>query len=533
MKISLVVPVHNAYKYVKKALISVLRNFDFDNGEVLIVDDFSDNKTARLLDKFAAKYPEKFRIIRNTVNLGFLKSCNMAASNVSGDIIVFLNSDCEIPKDFSSRVAACFRHDENIIAASPIASQSASFTLNNILPLEITNALLKKRRIPQYPDIPHAEGFCLCVRKSYVDKYGLFDTVYGFGYCEEVDFCFGVRARGLRCVLIDNLYVKHARNKSFGKTKTEALAKNNKILFDKWGDMVHQKEITRFENPMISVIRDTFGIFRTGVFFLFKLRRQKVSNRIKTLKNLFKIKKYQNGMSKKVVYTAIAGNSDLIPIVPDYVSKDWDYVCFTDNKTLLKLGQFGPWKIKPLQFSLLDDTKNARWHKTHPAELFPEYTESLWLDANINILTPYIFDFLKDTEKELLVPKHYCRRCVYQEIEVVNARGKEKTNVIENIENFLQQQGMPRNFGLNETNIIYRKHTANVKKLMDDWWFMIENYSKRDQLSFSYVLWKNSIDIRSITMPNARIDFKDFKMFTHNPKDTITGKVLSFLFPSK
>ena len=115
----------------------------------------------------------------------------------------------------------------------------------------------------------------------------------------------------------------------------------------------------------------------------------------------------------------------------------------------------------------------------------------------------------------------------------MNARGKEKTNVIENIENFLQQQGMPRNFGLNETNIIYRKHTANVKKLMDDWWFMIENYSKRDQLSFSYVLWKNSIDIRSIAMPNARIDFKDFKMFTHNPKDTITGKVLSFLFPSK
>ncbi len=65
---------------------------------------------------------------------------------------------------------------------------------------------------------------------------------------------------------------------------------------------------------------------------------------------------------------------------------------------------------------------------------------------------------------------------------------------------------------------------------MDEWWYYIENYSKRDQLSLSYVLWKNQVKIEDISIPNARIDDKNFKVFSHNPERTITGKILSFIF---
>ena len=90
---------------------------------------------------------------------------------------------------------------------------------------------------------------------------------------------------------------------------------------------------------------------------------------------------------------------------------------------------------------------------------------------------------------------------------------------------------MPRNYGLNETNIIYRKHNSKkIKKIMTEWWNMIKNYSKRDQLSLSYILWKNNIPVNKICIDNARIDIKNFKIYTHKSQNTIQEKILKLIF---
>lgn len=263
-----------------------------------------------------------------------------------------------------------------------------------------------------------------------------------------------------------------------------------------------------------------------------KINRQNKLNRIFSIFNILKHLHRKNKSSQKVIYTVIVGNYDIIPVIHDYIRDDWDYVCFTDNKTLIHMGKFGQWRILPLQYNRLDDTRNARWHKTHPVELFPDCSESLWVDANVNILTPYIYELIEQSEVQMLVPKHYCRTCVFQEIEVVKGK-KETVENAEKIEQFLQNEAMPHFWGLNETNIIYRKHNILVQKVMDDWWKMIESYSKRDQLSFSYVLWKNGIVAGSIDIPNARIDFKNYRIYVHDTDKNLTGRLLSFIFPSK
>jgi len=505
-----------------------LRHFDFSCGEVIVVDDSSNQRTARYLERFSKKHG--ICLIKNSANLGYLKSCNLAVSHAKGDLIVLLNSDCQIPQNFSNRIVACFQSDENIIAASPVASFSANYFIPEFLPMYVMNRIIGRRK-PKYPYIYNAEGFCFCVRKSYVDKYHLFDPVYGFGYCEEVDFCLGVKSRGKKCVLIDNLYVKHARNKSFGISRDKRLAENNKILYERWAGFIHECELTSSENPIFNILRESFGLFKFIPFLFLKVSRQMVSNRCHSLIGL--CKHYQvNTTKKKAVYTAIVGNSDIIPVLHTFVNPDWEYICFTDNRALLRLKHFGHWQIRPLKYNKLDNTKNARWHKTHAHLLFNDYDETLWLDANINVLTPYIFNEIKKYDSRLLVPKHYCRKCIYEEIEAVSALNKDLPENVKLIENFLKTAGMPDDFGLNETNIIYRKNTAQNALLMEDWWYMIETYSKRDQLSFSYVLWKNDIAISKITIPNARIDVENYKLYSHNPENTFTGKILSTIFKS-
>jgi hypothetical protein len=56
-----------------------------------------------------------------------------------------------------------------------------------------------------------------------------------------------------------------------------------------------------------------------------------------------------------------------------------------------------------------------------------------------------------------------------------------------------RQEEMPTDFGMSENNVIFRYHRkAHVRKIMELWWQEIISGSRRDQLSLSFVLWKEA-----------------------------------------
>ena len=92
------------------------------------------------------------------------------------------------------------------------------------------------------------------------------------------------------------------------------------------------------------------------------------------------------------------------------------------------------------------------------------------------------------------IPKHPLRDCVYDEASVCIKIGKEKKSVIQRQMEKLRKEGFPENFGLFESGIIFRNHMhKKVVELDEAWWKEYLNYSKRDQLSLRYALWKNQI----------------------------------------
>ena len=72
-KICVIIPVFNALKEVKACIKSVLKNFDFNLGEVLIADDCSDKRTEKFLKKITTQNKNKLKLFRNEINLGYLK----------------------------------------------------------------------------------------------------------------------------------------------------------------------------------------------------------------------------------------------------------------------------------------------------------------------------------------------------------------------------------------------------------------------------------------------------------------------------
>ena len=219
-----------------------------------------------------------------------------------------------------------------------------------------------------------------------------------------------------------------------------------------------------------------------------------------------------------VVYTCITNDYDDIKkiAVPSFVNYAWDYVCFTDNQDHIRAGHVGVWKILPLAFTKLDTTRNNRWHKFHPNLLFPNYTESLYIDANVDILTDWIFSEIIRRGAELMLPLHPYRTCIFQEYKTIMAQFMDDPKRLIAERHLIKKSGMPRNYGLTENNVFYRKHNNPIiKEIMDECWEMLVRFSKRDQLCLSWILWKHKIHINEITFPSARHDAKNFRIFKH------------------
>jgi hypothetical protein len=202
------------------------------------------------------------------------------------------------------------------------------------------------------------------------------------------------------------------------------------------------------------------------------------------------------GTSKNsaVVYTCITGSYDQLNN-HTYIHKDFDYVCFTDNPSL-KGNHNSSWSIKSLVFDRSDNVRNNRWHKLHPHLLFPEHKRSVYMDANINVLSDGLFADIDSVVKQsgkLSLGPHFRRTCIYDELEACLQFEKDDPAMMRQQIDLMRRDGFPENYGLFENNIIYREHhDKDVIKIMNDWWRWVENYSRRDQLSLMYVLWKNN-----------------------------------------
>ncbi|TCW60163.1 glycosyltransferase domain-containing protein [Treponema sp. J25] len=192
--------------------------------------------------------------------------------------------------------------------------------------------------------------------------------------------------------------------------------------------------------------------------------------------------------NKLVVYTALFGDYDNL-IDPPQKYNECDFICFTDQKHMTS----DIWEIRLIENCDLPPNMMNRKYKVLPHLFLSEYEWSLYVDANIAILGNPL-DLAKKylSQYDMAVPKHFARECVYDEAKECVILGKTKYDETQKQMDKYKNEGFPKNFGLGENNILFRKHNSEkIMKLMNDWWHELNIHTKRDQLSLAYVLWKN------------------------------------------
>lgn len=99
-KVSVIVPVFNASKYIGKTLDSVI-NQDFDSYEIIVVDDGSTDNSLEIINETLEKTEVPHKVIHQE-NAGVSVARNVGIDASTGDYLVFIDADDHVTSNHLS-----------------------------------------------------------------------------------------------------------------------------------------------------------------------------------------------------------------------------------------------------------------------------------------------------------------------------------------------------------------------------------------------------------------------------------------------
>lgn len=100
-KISIIIPIYNAEKYLNECINSIL-NQTYNNIEILLIDDGSTDNSSSICDMYCKKY--KNIITYHLNNGGVSKARNYGIDKATGEYIIFIDSDDFIDKSMIEKL---------------------------------------------------------------------------------------------------------------------------------------------------------------------------------------------------------------------------------------------------------------------------------------------------------------------------------------------------------------------------------------------------------------------------------------------
>lgn len=209
---SVIIPNYNGQRFLP-TLLAALQQQTFGDFEIILVDDASSDGSVAWVE---SNHPS-VRVIVNRQNVGFVKSCNIAADAAYGRVLVLLNNDTEPEPDFLAALASA-------VCTNPQAAIFASKILlfNERNKLHTTGDLLGADGIPrnrgvweedrgQYDQDGAIFGGCggaVAYRREVWQALGGFDDDFWM-YVEDVDFAFRAQLLGWSATFVPAARVYH------------------------------------------------------------------------------------------------------------------------------------------------------------------------------------------------------------------------------------------------------------------------------------------------------------------------------------
>ena len=214
-EISVLLPVFNDAKYIKRAVNSVLVN-SYSNFEIIVVNDGSTDSSLEIINSIK---DERIKVF-NKSNSGLIETLNYGLKKCKNEIIMRMDGDDEIDKEKISIQLSSFYNSNSILlgtGGSIIDNMSKFKSLVNVP--ENNTSILKKMRKMQ-PSIIHAS---IMFYKDAIIKSGSYDEK--FSVAEDYELFYRLSRIGELSNIDIPLYNirKNEENVSVIRSRTQLL----------------------------------------------------------------------------------------------------------------------------------------------------------------------------------------------------------------------------------------------------------------------------------------------------------------------
>ncbi len=175
-RLSIIIPSYNYGKYLSEAIESIL-NQDYDDYEVILVDDCSTDNSPQISEYYAKQYPQ-IHYIRHSVNKGGFEAVATAFKESRGDFIHYFSADDKYLPGFLSKIMAFFdTHPEAGVICTDLAyfqDGTDHLEIKRLLAGQNTPAFFQKEQtIPLFRDTNFWVTGASCIAKrAILEKYG-------------------------------------------------------------------------------------------------------------------------------------------------------------------------------------------------------------------------------------------------------------------------------------------------------------------------------------------------------------------------
>lgn len=209
------------YNGVKLGILSeCLKSFiklDYPNYELILVDNASTDNSIKEAKKIFGSN-SKFKIIKNSIN-SYSQGVNLGFNESSGDYIALFNNDVEITKGYLQKLLNAFKKYPKLAVTqgkllwsyNPSIIDSAGETMDIYgNPVTIGYQAKDDGFFDKEEEILSASGAACLIKKSALEKIGLYDPNFGIGY-EDMDHCLRFRQNGFSAMRIPTAIAFHKR----------------------------------------------------------------------------------------------------------------------------------------------------------------------------------------------------------------------------------------------------------------------------------------------------------------------------------
>ena len=223
--------------------------------ELVLVDNGSAPDVAQQAAELQARHGNVV-YVRNPENEGFSFGVNQGLAAAHGEFLVLLNNDVVVTPGWLAKQLALLEVDSRMALVGPTTNATSG---PQLVGTAIYGGLSELVPFSQQWSLEHAGefafverlvGLCMVMRRDLIAEIGGFDTAFGYGNCEDDDFCLRVLRAGHQIAIAYDVFIHHHGSSTFKTLSLSAsalVAENWEIFCSKWqhASKTHSQEALR------------------------------------------------------------------------------------------------------------------------------------------------------------------------------------------------------------------------------------------------------------------------------------------------